>query len=143
DVVARALARDPADRFATAREMAESLRRAAMQTGVDATMSSVAAYVERARPPRLVSLRDRLASIESEVSRGPSGDDGPTREMTVTPAPASVASGALPSGAAPSSPAPFPEPPTIVTPPPAPRRARPDVGRPAGLDAFDEGATPR
>jgi serine/threonine-protein kinase len=61
-VTLRALRRDPAQRFATAREMARALAAAA----TPALAAEVGAWVERFAAPRLARLASGLAAIEAE-----------------------------------------------------------------------------
>lgn len=63
-VVMRALSRDPADRFATAAEMAQAIEEACPP----ATASRVAAWVEELAGPTLKTRAERLAILEATVA---------------------------------------------------------------------------
>jgi serine/threonine-protein kinase len=82
-VTLRALRRDPAQRFATAREMALALAAAAPP----ASAAEVGAWVERFAAPRLARLAKGVAAIETEGAQ-PRGDVAPiAEEPTRTEAP--------------------------------------------------------
>jgi serine/threonine-protein kinase len=67
-VVMRGLSRDPAGRFATAREMAIALE----ETGLVASQAAIGAWVERIAGDSLAERADVIASIEGTSETGPS-----------------------------------------------------------------------
>ena len=85
-VVMRGLERDPAKRFATAREMALALEgQAALATPIE-----VGAWVERVAGVTLAQRAERVAAIEAEFGRWSAG---PRRAASYDPAPAPAGGG--------------------------------------------------
>jgi serine/threonine-protein kinase len=65
-LVAKACARDPAERFTTARAMADSIRSLARETGWLGTHHEVAEWLEGLAGPDLEQRRERIASLRRE-----------------------------------------------------------------------------
>jgi serine/threonine-protein kinase len=87
DLVMRGLSRDPAGRFATAREMAVALER----TGVVATQATIGAWVERIAADSLATRADTIAEIEGTANTGPAIQLREASTFSATESPASEA----------------------------------------------------
>jgi hypothetical protein len=68
-VVARAVAKDPVERFATAEELGEALAAAASAAGLEAGAPGVAAYVAAAAGAEIADRRARVADARAALAR--------------------------------------------------------------------------
>jgi eukaryotic-like serine/threonine-protein kinase len=116
DVVLKALARDPNDRFASARDMALALEAAVHL----ATATVVGAWTERLAAETLAERAERIREVEGAAS---SRDGAPSPGSGRTPAAADVELPA-PSPARPTSPPPLPP---AARPPPSPMQPTPSA----------------
>jgi serine/threonine-protein kinase len=146
-IVLRGLARDPADRFATAREMARALERSMPL----APASDVGEFVERMAGPALAERAGQIAEIESgspsvkaagaAVLAGPqpSGPSWPSVVVSPPARPSSTIRMDPPEGDANQRP-PIPSsaPTQAMSPPPSPERS--SISKVIGATVSDSGA---
>jgi tRNA A-37 threonylcarbamoyl transferase component Bud32 len=92
EVVLRALAYDPADRFSTALEMQRALEAAMLAIGDLATSAEVAAFAELATGKRAVARQRMLAlALDAARARAEAAGEAPSMSFSRIPPPAAAA----------------------------------------------------